>query len=411
MSTQSGALGLAILDYAHAAEHRHLELRVDRQQGGRLGQRPAFSTGPTTRDTDVILLYLESFGNPRKFSRDRAPGRPDASRSSRSRPDARTPGSRAASSHTGALRVAATPWSTRCFRQAGVIRTRTLEELFDVAALLAHQPVPRRTRASPSSPTPAGPAILAADACEANGLELPALSERPAQQLRAFLPAAASVGNPVDMLASAPPEHYRRALEIILCGRAGRQRHRDLHSAAGDRPADVAAAIAGRCPHRSRTSRCLASFMRAEGAPEALAPIPGVCVPGVGGARPGASDGVRPVAREPSRPRPSWTTSTRPVSGRSSTRCWRAAEAGLTAEEASRAARCRRHRGAASTVAATSDEAVLRGSAIGYPVALRRSGRRCSTRPNAPPSRSNLVDEAARACRVCRLRVTGSAPT
>ena len=61
-----------------------------------------------------------------------------------------------------------------------------------------------------------GPGILAADACEANGLELPALSDATRAELRSFLPAAASVGNPVDMLASAPAEHYRRALAAIL---------------------------------------------------------------------------------------------------------------------------------------------------------------------------------------------------
>ena len=58
------------------------------------------------------------------------------------------------------------------FRQAGIIRTATLEELFDVAALLAHQPLPDGSARRRSCPTPAGPAILAADACEAHGLQL-----------------------------------------------------------------------------------------------------------------------------------------------------------------------------------------------------------------------------------------------
>ncbi len=61
-----------------------------------------------------------------------------------------------------------------------------------------------------------GPGILAADACEAQGLELPALSPETTARLRAFLPEAASVGNPVDMLAAAEPEQYRRAERLLL---------------------------------------------------------------------------------------------------------------------------------------------------------------------------------------------------
>ena len=125
-----------------------------------------------------------------------------------------TAGSRAAASHTGALASSDTVVDA-LFRQAGVIRTERLEELFDVAALLSHQPVPRGARVAILT-NAGGPGILAADACEANGLELPPLSEATRAELRSFLPAAASVGNPVDMLASAPPDHYRRALAAIL---------------------------------------------------------------------------------------------------------------------------------------------------------------------------------------------------
>ena len=84
-----------------------------------------------------------------------------------------------------------------------------------MAALLSHQPIPRGARVAILT-NAGGPGILAADACEANGLELPSLSDATRAELRAFLPAAASVGNPVDMLASAPADHYRRALAAIL---------------------------------------------------------------------------------------------------------------------------------------------------------------------------------------------------
>ena len=123
-------------------------------------------------------------------------------------------GSRAASSHTGALATSDTVVDA-LFHQAGVIRTERLEELFDVAALLANQPVPRGRRVAILT-NAGGPGILAADACEAHGLVLPVLADATRAELRSFLPAAASVGNPVDMLASAPADHYRRALAAIL---------------------------------------------------------------------------------------------------------------------------------------------------------------------------------------------------
>ena len=118
----------------------------------------------------MILLYLESFGNPRQFTRrSRAASgarKPivavKAGRSGGGRaPPPRTPGrSRASDAVVDAL-----------FRQAGVIRTDTLEELFDVAVLLAHQPMPQGPRVAILT-NAGGPGILAADACEAKGLEL-----------------------------------------------------------------------------------------------------------------------------------------------------------------------------------------------------------------------------------------------
>src|SRR6185503_3329338 len=95
-----------------------------------------------------------------------------------------------------------------------VVRTDTLAELFDVASLLSNQPLPNGPRVGIIT-NAGGPAILCADACEARGLEVPVLSDHSQARLRAFLPAGASVGNPVDMIASAPAEHYRKAIEIV----------------------------------------------------------------------------------------------------------------------------------------------------------------------------------------------------
>jgi acetyl coenzyme A synthetase (ADP forming)-like protein len=164
-------------------------------------------------ETGLMMLYLESFGNPRKFAR-------IARRVSRSKPilavkSGRTQaGSRATSSHTGALLSGSDITVDALFQQAGVIRTDTLAELFDTALLLSSQPLPAGKRVAILT-NAGGPAILCADACEAAGLEVPPLPEEVRQQLSAFLPAAGSTANPVDMIASATADDYRRVISIL----------------------------------------------------------------------------------------------------------------------------------------------------------------------------------------------------
>lgn len=211
-SSQSGALGLAIIEHANS-------LGLGLSTFVSVGNKADISGNDLLRywesdpGTDVILLYLESFGNPKKFSQiARRVGREKpivVVKSGRS-----AAGARATSSHTGALLAASDVTVDALFRQAGVIRTDTLEELFDVASLLSNQPLPRGNRVGIIT-NAGGPAILCADACEARGLEVPVLSEINQTRLRAFLPAGASAANPVDMIASAPAEHYRRAIEIV----------------------------------------------------------------------------------------------------------------------------------------------------------------------------------------------------
>jgi acyl-CoA synthetase (NDP forming) len=123
-------------------------------------------------------------------------------------------GARATSSHTGALIASSDVTVNALFRQSGVIRTDTLEELFDVASLLVNQPLPKGNRVAIIT-NAGGPGILCADACEARGLEVPVLNENTRSALREFLPSGAGVGNPIDMIASAPAEHFRRALELV----------------------------------------------------------------------------------------------------------------------------------------------------------------------------------------------------
>jgi acetate---CoA ligase (ADP-forming) len=210
--SQSGALGLAVMQYA-------TELGLGLSTFVSIGNKADISGNDLVAywdqdpNTDVILLYLESFGDPRRFARlAREVGRRKpivAVKSGRS-----AAGARAAASHTGALLAASDITVDALFRQAGVIRTDTLEEMFDVATILANQLPPKGDRIAIVT-NAGGLGILCADTCEANGLRVSELSEPTTAELRSFLPPEASVGNPVDMIASASGEDYRRAIVTV----------------------------------------------------------------------------------------------------------------------------------------------------------------------------------------------------
>jgi acetyl coenzyme A synthetase (ADP forming)-like protein len=210
--TQSGALGLALLDHASA-------LRIGLSTFVSVGNKADVSGNDLIQyweqdpATDVILLYLETFGNPRKFARiaPRVTAKKPIIAVKSGRSDA---GSRAASSHTGALATVDVAVDA-LFRQSGVIRVDSLEEMFDVAELLAHQPLPAGRRVGILT-NAGGPGILAADVCEANGLEVLPLREETKAALRKILPAEAALANPVDMIASATAEQYAQVLRILL---------------------------------------------------------------------------------------------------------------------------------------------------------------------------------------------------
>jgi acyl-CoA synthetase (NDP forming)/GNAT superfamily N-acetyltransferase len=163
--------------------------------------------------TGVVGLYLESFGNPRRFGRIArrvAAAKPViAVKSGRS-----AAGARAAASHTGALVAASDATVDALFRHSGVIRTGTVGELFDVAALLAGQPLPPGDRVGIVT-NAGGPGIACADACSAAGLRVEPIATRSRRLLKSGLPAEASVANPVDMIASASADDYRRTIETL----------------------------------------------------------------------------------------------------------------------------------------------------------------------------------------------------
>lgn len=212
IATQSGALGLALIDYT-----RSLDLGIAHFVS--IGNRVDISSNDLLEfweddeNTGIILLYEESFGNPRKFSR-------IARRVSRRKPIIAVKagrsevGAKAASSHTGAL-AASDVAVDAMFRQAGVIRVGTIEEMFNVARGMADQPLPKGNRVGILT-NAGGPGVLTADACEGWRLDVPNLTDETQGKMREFLPKSAAVRNPVDMIASASPQDYSRCLTLML---------------------------------------------------------------------------------------------------------------------------------------------------------------------------------------------------
>ena len=211
--SQSGSFGIAIIE---AAQRLGVGLSSFVSVGNKtdLTGNEFLQYWEQDPNTDVVLLYLESVANPRKFARLArriAKQKPIlAVKSGRS-----AAGARATSSHTGARISASDVTVDALFEQAGVIRADTLHELFDVAALLTKQPVPRGERVAIVT-NGGGPGIMCADACQANGVAVPRLPPAVSAQLAQFLPAAASVANPVDMLTTATADDYRRTLRVLL---------------------------------------------------------------------------------------------------------------------------------------------------------------------------------------------------
>jgi len=275
-ASQSGGLGLAILKYA-----RNLNIGIS--SFASIGNRADVSSNDLMQYwkddpmTDVILLYLESFGNPRKFAR-------IARSVSMVKPiiamkSGRTSvGSKAAASHTGAMATSDAVIEA-LFKQTGIIRVDTLEELFDVAHLLSQQPVPKGKRVAILT-NGGGPGILTADACISRGLELPDLSEKTKAKLKEILPDLASVNNPIDMIAGASGDEYATTLKLLLDNDNFDVVIALLIAPVTGRVSGVARAIKNIAPeYRKRGKTLVASFMSMRGAPAELIPDKGPSVP------------------------------------------------------------------------------------------------------------------------------------
>ncbi len=209
LASQSGGLGLAA--FAHCARRGvGLSAFVSLGNAADVSATDLLAWWERDERTRVVLLYLEGFGDARRFAR-------VARRVCRSTPvvalkAGRGPaGRRGGGSHTAAL-AADEPSADALFDLAGIVRVDTLEELLEAGELLAAQPPPAGRRVGIVSNV-GGPGILAADACEGHGLSVPALSASLAAALRAAVPTIAGASNPVDVGAAGGPG------DLALAGR------------------------------------------------------------------------------------------------------------------------------------------------------------------------------------------------
>ncbi len=210
--SQSGALGIAVVS---AAARWGLGISQFVSVGNRadVSNNDVLLAWERDERIQVIALYVESVGNPRKFAR-------IARRVAASKPiiaikAGRSPaGQRAGLSHTAAA-AASDVVVDALFTQAGVLRVDTMEQMLDAARVLCEQPLPRGRRVVVVGNS-GGPGILAADAAESTGLEVVTLQSETEHQLRQAIPAAASCRNPVDLGAAVRPTELAAALRLLL---------------------------------------------------------------------------------------------------------------------------------------------------------------------------------------------------
>jgi len=276
-SSQSGALGLALLERAEASG-LGLTSFVSIGNKADVSSNDLLEWWEDDEATEIVMLYLESFGNPRAFAR-------IARRLARRKPilamkgGTTRAGSKAASSHTAAL-AGSEAAVDALFRQAGVTRTRTLDELVDVATLLSAQPVPRGRRVALLT-NAGGLGILAADACEAAGLELPTPSEETRAALAEAMPSEGSSANPIDLLGSANATTFAETLPIVL-GDPGIDAVIVLFVPTVGVDEDEVGAAISRAAAEADGKPVLCAFLSAKGAPATLrsaAPVPSFAYP------------------------------------------------------------------------------------------------------------------------------------
>ncbi len=252
--SQSGALCTAILDWA-ASRHLGLSKMVSMGNKADLSETDFITELRHDDDTSVIVGYLESIDSGKEFieaAKETAPIKPIVILKS----GVTKAGGKAASSHTGSLAGADVAYDA-AFLRSGVIRAATFEELFDYATAFSMQPLPQGRKVAIIT-NAGGPGIMAADAVELAGMEVCALAGSSATALREKLPAAASVGNPIDVLGDADSGRYVDAVEAAQGDDAVDAIIVLLTPQAMTKPAETARAIA-ECTNQKKP--ILVSFM------------------------------------------------------------------------------------------------------------------------------------------------------
>jgi acetyl coenzyme A synthetase (ADP forming)-like protein len=214
--SQSGAVGVAALEYAQG-EEIGLSKFVSVGNKADLNENDFLSYLKDDPLTDVIMFYLEDLADPKRFFQlareitgEKGNKKPIlAIKSGRT-----AAGARAASSHTGALAGSDEAYDA-LFAQCGVLRVESLEELFDYALAFSAQPLPKSNRVAIVT-NAGGLGIMTTDAAVRYGLEIAEFEEQTVAKLKAGLPAAANIRNPVDVLGDAREDRYRIALESVL---------------------------------------------------------------------------------------------------------------------------------------------------------------------------------------------------
>jgi acetyl coenzyme A synthetase (ADP forming)-like protein len=210
--SQSGAIGIVVISLG-ARRHVGISSFVSVGNKADVSGNDLLEFWESDPATSVIAFYLESFGNPRRFQR-------LARRVARTKPvvvvkaGRSAAGSRAAGSHTASMAASDTAVDA-LFEQTGVIRTGTIDELFDVAACLEAQPLPSGRNVAIVT-NAGGPGILAADACTAEGLAVAEFSAKTRDRLRALVSHMGTVANPVDLIATAGASEYQHVVEAVL---------------------------------------------------------------------------------------------------------------------------------------------------------------------------------------------------
>jgi len=210
--SQSGALGSTILNWAIRNEIGFTKF-ISLGNEADLNAADFLEALEKDEETKVIGLYIEGVKEGKRFIK-------VARKVTRKKPiiaikaGTTDAGIKAVSSHTGSLAGSDTAFSA-AFRKAGIIRANTLEDLFNLVLAFGSQPIPKGKRILIVT-NGGGPGILAADACEKMGLELPLLEYEIREKLRGYMPPHASLNNPLDVLGDADENRYRLALEAGL---------------------------------------------------------------------------------------------------------------------------------------------------------------------------------------------------